>query len=156
ASTSIFGTNSATGAPIARISFDANLINTPPAQREWFFGSYYFDPAFRLGGAPGLLSTTAHDVALIVFTKQGCAVPAGQNGSCGPIPAAPTSGQSGPLPTPGLVDSLATNTAVEIAGFGVQDFRRGDGPCGGPCKPQPASAFTRFFAETTLIPSTDA
>ena len=45
-STSAFGVNSVTGAPIVRASFDPNLINTPAAQRVWFFGSYYFDPQF--------------------------------------------------------------------------------------------------------------
>ena len=46
-STSAFGVNSVTGAPMVRASFDPNLINTPAAQRVWFFGSYYFDPQSR-------------------------------------------------------------------------------------------------------------
>src|SRR5213594_3643795 len=37
--TSVFGTNSLTGAPIIRVSFDPNLLNTPKPQRVWFFGS---------------------------------------------------------------------------------------------------------------------
>jgi hypothetical protein len=154
ASASIFGANSVNGAPIVRVSFDPNLINTPREQRVWSFGSYYFDPAFRFGGG-GLPGFDTHDVALIVFTAQGCSVPAGQNGSCGPITPTMTSGQYGHLPADGLNGRLANNTAVEIAGFGVQDFSRGGGSCNGPCKPQTGSAFTRFFAQTTLITGND-
>ena len=154
-STSVFGTNSVSGAPIVRVSFDPNLINTPRAQRVWSFGSYYFDPAFSHGGRGGLPGSDTHDLALIVFTAQGCAIPAGQTGSCGPIAPSVTLGQYGQLPTQGLDSTLAMNTPVEIAGFGVQDFARGSGPCAGSCKPQPGSAFTRFSALTSLITSSD-
>src|SRR5262249_25521927 len=49
-STSAFGKNSVTGASLVRATFDPNLINTPRAQRVWWFASYYFDPQFTLGG----------------------------------------------------------------------------------------------------------
>jgi hypothetical protein len=155
-SASTFGTNSATLAPIIRVSFDPNLINTPRGQRVWYFGSYYFDPAFRLGASSGLLGTTEHDVALIVFTSEGCSVPAGQKGSCGPVPSDATAGQYGVLPRPGLVSELPMNTPLEIVGFGVQDFVRGGGPCSGPCKPRIGDAFTRFAGATRLITSSDS
>jgi hypothetical protein len=41
-------------------------------------------------------------------------------------------------------------------GFGVQNFINGGGPCGGPCKPVPGDAFTRFFAPSTLIASNNS
>ena len=99
-STSAFGVNSVTGAPIVRASFDPNLMNTPAAQRVWFFGSYYFDPQFALGAGGGLPGFDTHDVAVVIFTSEGCAVPPGQRGtnSCGPIPGGVTSDQYGALP----------------------------------------------------------
>jgi len=113
-STSAFGVNSVTGAPMVRASFDPNLINTPAAQRVWFFGSYYFDPQFALGAGGGLPGFDTHDVAVVIFTSEGCAVPPGQRGtnSCGPIPGGTTSNQFGALPTQGLVDTLPMGTPV--------------------------------------------
>ena len=141
-SASRFGSNSVTGAPIVRVSFDPNLINTPGDQRMWFFGSYYFDPQFSLGASGGLLGTSTHDVAIVVFGPQGCA-------SCGPIPSGATSGQYGALPNANTVPGLGANTAVDIVGFGVQNFTRGGG------KPQIGDAFTRYAGRTTLIASTN-
>lgn len=154
-STSAWGTNTVTGAPIVRVSFDPNLINTPRSQRVWYFGTYYFDPQFALGSGGGLPGFDTHDVAVVIFTPTGCVVPAGQNGTCGPIPASATLGQYGALPSQGLVDTLAMGTPIDIVGFGVQNFVRGGGPCGGPCKPVPGDAFTRFYGQTTLITSND-
>ena len=154
-STSAFGKNSVTGASLVRATFDPNLINTPRAQRVWFFGSYYFDPQFKLRGGGGLPGFDTHDVAVVIFTAQGCAVPPNQMGtnSCGPIPAGVTQGKYGALPTQGLVDTLPMGTGVDFVGFGVQDFVNGGGPCGGPCKPVAGDRFTRFFAPSTLIAS---
>jgi hypothetical protein len=137
-SASAFGTNGVTGAPIIRVSFDPNLINTPPAQRVWFFGSYYFDPQFSLGATNGLHGTTTHDLALVVFTPTGCSL-------CEPVPADATLGQYGALPARDTVSGLTANTPVEIVGFGVQDFTRGGG------KPQVGDAFTRYAGSTSLI-----
>jgi len=154
-STSAFGKNSVTGASLVRATFDPNLINTPRAQRVWWFGSYYFDPQFTLRGGGGLPGFDTHDVAVVIFTAQGCAVPPNQMGtnSCGPIPAGVTQGKYGALPTQGLVDTLPMGTGVDFVGFGVQDFINGGGPCGGPCKPVAGDRFTRFFAPSTLIAS---
>jgi hypothetical protein len=146
--TSVFGANGVTGAPIIRVSFDPNLINTPSEQRVWFFGSYYVDPQFRLGGSNGLHGTTTHDLAMIVFTPLGCTVPNGRTGACGPVPAGATLGRYGALPTQGVISALGANAPVDIVGFGVQDFSRGGG------KPQPGTAFTRYAAETRLIGGT--
>ena len=155
-STSAFGTNTVTGAPIVRVSFDPNLINTPRADRVWYFGSYYFDPEFAIGSGGGLPGFDTHDVAIVIFTSEGCVVPEGQTGTCGPIPSAATNGMYGALPEEDLVDTLPMGTPVDIVGYGVQNFIRGGGPCGGPCKPQPGDAFTRFFAQTTLIASNNS
>jgi hypothetical protein len=155
-STSAIGKNTVTGAPLVRASFDPNLVNTPAAQRVWFYGSYYFDPDFALGSGGGLPGFDTHDVAIVVFTSEGCAVPAGQTGSCGPIPAPATGGQYGELPDEGLVDTLPMGTGVDLVGYGVQNFVRGGGPCGGRCKPRPGDVFTRFFAPTTLVASSNS
>jgi Trypsin len=141
-SASAFGTNSVTGAPIVRASFDPNLINTPSDQRVWFFGSYYFDPQFSLGAAGGLPGTATHDLALVVFTPAGCSV-------CEPVPANATLGQYGALPARDAVSSLSANTPIEIVGFGVQNFTRGGG------KPQIGNAFTRYAGDTSLIAGND-
>jgi hypothetical protein len=140
-SASAFGTNSVTGAPIVRVSFDPSLINTPRDQRVWFYGSYYFDPQFSLGGN-GLPGTATHDLALVVFTPTGCS-------PCGPVPAGATLGQYGTLPARDAVSSLSANTPVEIVGFGVQNFTRGGGT------PQFGSAFTRYAGNTSLIAAND-
>jgi hypothetical protein len=149
-SASALGTNSRTGAPLIRVNFDPNLVNTPSSQLTWYVGSYYFDPQFRLarGGLPGL---DTHDVAVIVFTAAGCATPTRTVSTyhCGPIPAGATGGQYGVLPSQGLVDRLAMNTRVDVVGYGVQNFVYGHGP------KQPGDAFTRFKAATTLITSRD-
>jgi len=156
-STSVFGKNSVTGASLVRTSFDPNLINTPSAQRVWFIGSYYFDPQFGLGTGGGLPGFDTHDVAVVIFTPAGCTVPpfVGHY-SCGPIPAGVTQSKYGALPTQGLVDTLPMGTGVDFVGYGVQNFVNGGGPCGGPCKPTPGDAFTRFFAPSTLIASNNS
>jgi len=153
-STSAFGLNSVTGAPIVRASFDPNLINTPPAQRVWHLGTYYFDPKFVMGGGHGLPGFDTHDVAVIIFGSPGCHVPAGASGinSCGAISTPSTYGA---LPSEGLVDTLKNKSVIDLVGYGVQTFIRGGGPCGAPCKPRPGSAFTRFFGQTTLITGND-
>jgi Trypsin len=155
---SAFGSNSVTGAPLVRVSFDPNLINTPSAQRVWWWGSYYWDPDFALGSAGGLPGFDTHDVAVVILTSTGCAVPPGRSGtnSCGPVPSGATLGTYGALPAEGQVDSLANNTPIDVVGFGVQNFLNGGGPCDGSCKKVPGNAFTRFFAPTTLIASNDS
>jgi hypothetical protein len=59
-STSGLGNNTMTGAPLVRVSFDPNLINTPAADRTWFLGSCYFDPQFA-NGTSGLPHFDTHD-----------------------------------------------------------------------------------------------
>jgi hypothetical protein len=153
-STSAFGTDTVSGAPLVRVSFDPNLINTPSAQRVWHFGTYYFDPQFTIGGGHGLVGFDTHDIAVIIFGSPGCQVPAAASGikSCGAITDPSTYGA---LPSEGLVDTLTNGTPVDLVGYGDQNFIRGGGPCDGPCKPRAGDAFTRFFGQTTLVASND-
>jgi hypothetical protein len=155
--TSTFGTNTVTRASLVRVSFDPNLINTPAAQRTWYVGSYYWDPEFVIGGGGGLPGFDTHDVAVIIFTSQGCATPTGTVSTyrCGPIPASATSGQYGELPTQGLVDELSQRTRVDVVGYGVQNFLNGGGPCDPNCKKSPGDSATRFYAPTSLVASND-
>jgi hypothetical protein len=153
-STSAFSTDTITGAPIVRATFDPNLANTPSAKRVWHYGSYYFDPQFAIGAGGGLPGFDTHDIAVIIFGSPGCRVPDGATGtsSCGAI-TDPTS--YGALPTEGLVDTLSNKTLIDLVGYGDQNFIRGGGPCPGNCKPREGDAFTRFFGQTTLIGSND-
>jgi hypothetical protein len=73
-----------------------------------------------------------------------------------PIPASATLGQYGALPRPHLVDSLRNGTPVDVAGYGVQGFVNGSGPCDPNCKKSDGASATRFFATTTLVASNDA
>lgn len=157
-STSAFGTNTVTGAPLVRVSFQPD--NLPGPQEVYYVGSYYFDPQFSIGSGGGLPGFDTHDVAVVIFTQQGCTVPTSQIGvtpvanySCGPVPADATNGKYASLPSQGLVDTLAMGTNIDLVGYGVQNFINGGGPCAVDCKKQPGDAYTRFFAPTTLIAS---
>ena len=154
-STSALGTNTVTGAPLVRVTFEPNLINTPSSQLHWNVGSYYSDPDFVIGGQGGLPGFDTHDVAVIVFGEPGCHAPASPAYSCAPVPAATTSGKYGALPAADLVDTLAMGTGVDLVGYGVQNFVRGGGPCDPNCQPTPGDIFTRFYAPTTLVASSD-
>lgn len=156
--TSGLGTNSVTGAPLVRVSFDPNLINTKAADRVWYVGSYYWDPQFVEGGGGGLPGFDTHDVAVIIFTATGCHTPTGSVSTyhCGPIPASATAGRYAALPSVGLVDTLPMKTPVDVVGYGVQNFVNGGGPCDPNCKKSPGDAATRFFAATTLVASNNS
>jgi hypothetical protein len=143
-STSAFGTDTVTGAPLVRVSFDPNLVNTPAASRTFYVGSYYFDPQFALGAGGGLPGFDTHDVAVIIFTSPGCHIPSGTLSTyvCGPIPAGATNGQYAALPSAGLVDTLAMKTPIDVVGYGVQNFINGGGPCDPNCRKSPGDSFT--------------
>ena len=125
-STSGLGNNTVTGAPLVRVSFDPNLVNTPAAQRTWYVGSYYFDPGFVIGAKGGLPHFDTHDVAVIVFGEAGCTTPVGSASTyvCAPVPASANMNRYGALPAVGLVDTLAMNTPIDNAGYGVQGLRQ--------------------------------
>jgi len=153
-STSAWGTNTVTGGSIVRATFDPDLTHANAA-RVWHWGTYYFDPKFAIGSAGGLRGFDTHDVAIIVFTNEGCHVPAGRPGSCGPISLSETGGQHGVLPPLGLVDTLRNQTPVDLVGYGVRNYIRGGGPCGGPCKPVPGDAFIRYAGQANVFASHD-
>ena len=138
-STSRYGTDAA-GNPIVRVTFDPRGFTVPSAQRQSFFGSYFFDPGFCIGCANGLPGFDTHDVAVIILNT--------------PVPASVTSTFAA-LPSAGLVDTLSNGTAVTSVGFGAQNFAVGGGPCDGPCKPSVNDVFTRFFAPSQFIASND-
>jgi hypothetical protein len=155
-STSLIGNNTVTGAPLVRVSFDPNLINTPAAQQAWYVGTYYSNPGFVIGGG-GIPHFDTHDVALIIFGEPGCTTPTGIPGTylCGPVSGSATSGQYGALPDPGVVDTLPMGTRIDLVGYGVQNLLNGGGPCDPNCRKTPGAAFTRFYAATTLVASSD-
>jgi hypothetical protein len=138
-STSAYGTDAA-GNPIARVTFDPRGFTVPAAQRQSFFGSYFFDPQFCIGCSNGLVGFDTHDVAVIILDT--------------PVPTSVTS-TYGALPSAGLVDTLSNGAAVTSVGYGAQNFAVGGGPCDGPCKPAVNDIFTRFFAPSNFVASND-
>ena len=136
-STSTYGTDAA-GNPIVRVTFDPRGFTIPSAQRQSFFGSYFFDPQFCNPCSHGLVGFDDHDVAVIILNT--------------PVPSSVTSTYAA-LPAPGLADTLPNGTQVTSVGFGAQNFAVGGGPCDGPCKPAVNDIFTRFFAPSNLSPS---
>src|SRR5215471_15781633 len=65
-STSTYGTDAA-GNPIVRVTFDPRGFTIPSAQRQSFFGSYFFDPQFCNPCSHGLVGFDDHDVAVIIL-----------------------------------------------------------------------------------------
>jgi len=94
-------------------------------------GTFHPNPNWCPGCGHGLPGADAHDVAVVVLNS----------------PRNP--GAFAALPSAGLVDTLLSNTPVEIVGYGVQGFIHGGG------KPQQLFLFTRFFAPSLLIDSND-
>jgi Trypsin len=121
---------SADGHPRIRITFDQQGIFNPG--RTSYLGTYYWDPQFCLGCAPGLPGFDTHDVAILVL-DQSVSMPA-----------------YGRLPRAGLAAGLPTGTPLDLAGYGVQTFAKPE-PCKPSCKPEPATYLTRFAAPASLI-----
>ena len=153
-SVSAYGNNTVTGAPIVRVSFDPNLINTPSGSRVWHFGDLLLRSAVRdrCGrGAPGVRHPRYRGDHLRLAGVPG-ACRGDRNKHLRPNLDPATYGA---LPPQGIVDTLKNGTLIDLVGYGDQNFIRGGGPCGGPCKPRQGDAFTRFFGQTTLISSND-
>ena len=66
---------------------------------------------------------------------------------------AETGGQHGVLPQQGLVDTLRNQTPVDLVGYGVRNYIRGGGPCGGQCKPVTGDVFTRYAGQANVFAS---
>jgi trypsin len=117
------------GAPV-RVYF-----GQAPSLGSAIAGSSYFDPEFA-GIGNSIPNADTHDVGIVIFAA--------------PIPPSVTGGQYGALPSEGLVDTFTNNTPIDLVGYGVQGFARGDG------QPQQVGGFTRFITETTAFKSNDA
>lgn len=96
------------GAPGTRVqvTFDSNR-RSPSA--VFHAGTWHPDPQFCPGCGPGLVRLDTHDVAVVVLDD---------------AVARPRYAQ---LPSPGLVDGLPNKTAVDLVGYGVEDFVVGGG-----------------------------
>jgi trypsin len=134
----------ADGAPIVSVTFADEGFFDPDA--TYYFGAYYWDPQFCLACSGGLVGFDTHDVAVVILEE--------------PVPTTDVSTYAA-LPDPGLVDTLASGTSVDIVGYGVQHFAVGGGPCFDgdgnhvPCTPTPDAFFTRMIATGFLVPSKD-
>jgi hypothetical protein len=96
---------------------------------DFTVGTFHPDPDWCPGCGPGLPGADSRDVAVVVLSA----------------PRSP--GAFATLPAAGLVDTLAMKTAVDLVGYGTQDFTRGGG------QPEPIITLTRFFAPSQLIQS---
>jgi hypothetical protein len=129
-STSTFGTDPATGAPIVAVTFDQGGIDLGGPQ---YFGDYYFDARFPGATAGnGLPHFDSHDVAVVIFNS--------------PVPVSTYAA----LPSLGEVASLRSSSPITLVGYGIQSFTRGHGT------PQYVDNDVRTTAQSTLIQSKDA
>ena len=109
------------------VTFDTNR-RSPSA--VFHAGTWNPDPQFCPQCAPGLVNLDTHDLAVVVLDA----------------PAARPRYAS--LPAPGLTDRLPNGTAVDLVGYGVEDFLVGGGP------PMPARpSGLRMTAPASLLPS---
>jgi len=92
-------------------------------------GVVHNDPSWCIACGNGLQGFDSHDVAVITLDT--------------PVNLP----EYAELPSPGLVDTLAMKSPVDIVGYGVQRFVRGGG------KPQEIFTATRYFAPSQLVQS---
>jgi hypothetical protein len=121
------------GTDAARVWFDEIVEGNP----EYPFGgatSYegvpYTYPDFCIGCGHGLPGFAYRDVGVIVLSE--------------PVPTSVV-GEYAQLPTAGLVDTLASKTAVDLVGYGVQEQEHGGGP------PVWTGLRVRLYAPTQLV-----
>jgi hypothetical protein len=119
------------------------------AARVWFADDVQRNTEYPFGGAtsyegtpytyrgycespcgPGLPRFAQFDIGVIVLAE--------------PVPTSVV-GTYGQLPTPGLVDTLATGTPVDLVGYGVQQQNRGGGP------PSWTGVRIRMYAPTEVV-----
>jgi len=105
--------------------------NGPSFAGTFVPGTFTADPDWCIGCGHGLPGFDTHDVAVVKLS----------------VPVNP--GGFATLPSAGLVDTLAMNTAIDLVGYGVQGFVNGGGPRG------QEFFFTRYFAPSLLIQSSN-
>ena len=125
--TSTYGTDPTTGAPIVAVTFAPEGIDGGGTK---YFGDYYFNPQFRFG--KGLADFDQDHVAVVIFNQ---AIPVDAYGA---------------LPAVGYDASLAPKTPLTLVGYGIQDFTRGGG------QPQPAITDVRTSVANSLVASNSA
>jgi V8-like Glu-specific endopeptidase len=96
------------GQPKIRVTFDQQGIFNP--NRTSYSGAFYADPDFCSPCGPGSKRFDDHDVAVVILDSSVSMTTYGR------------------LPSPGLDDSLPTNTAIDVVGYGVQAFVKPDQP----------------------------
>ena len=112
------------GQPKIRVTFDQQGIFNP--SRTSSFGAFYADPAFCSPCGPGSKRFDDNDVGVVI------------------LDASVSMSTYGRLPSPGFDDSLPTNTALDVVGYGVQAFLK-------PSQPNPDAVLTRYAAEAKLV-----
>lgn len=130
-STSIFGTDPATGASRVGITFDAQGIDFGGPE---YFGDYYWDPGFNIVTGNGLAHFDSHDIALVILDN--------------PVPTSVVSTYA-QLPPLGEVGTLPAGAPLTLVGYGIQGFVRGGG------QPQDVITDIRTTAPSTLVQSSD-
>jgi secreted trypsin-like serine protease len=115
--------------PRVAVTFDQQgFFAQPPT---FYMGTYYFNTDFCTSCGKGLPGFDTNDVAIIVLDQ-------------------PQDRGFATLPSAGFDEELRTGTALDIVGYGVQNFAKPD-PCDPNCKKQPGDAFTRFGARANLL-----
>ena len=112
------------GQPRIRVTFDQQGIFNP--SRTSYFGAFYADPAFCSPCGPGSKRFDDNDVAVVILDSSVSMTTYGQ------------------LPSRGFDDSLPTNTALDVVGYGVQAFVKPD-------QPDLNAVLTRYAADAKLI-----
>jgi V8-like Glu-specific endopeptidase len=112
------------GQPKIRVTFDQQgILNR---DRTSYYGAFISDPAFCSPCAPGSKGFDDNDVAVLILDS----------------PVAMTT--YGRLPSSGFDDSLATNTPLDVVGYGVQAFLK-------PGVPDLNAVLTRYAARAKLV-----
>jgi V8-like Glu-specific endopeptidase len=107
-----------------RVTFDQQGILNP--NRTSYFGAFYADPAFCSPCGPGSKRFDDNDVGVVI------------------LDSSLSMSTYGRLPSAGFADSLPTNTALDVVGYGVQAFLK-------PNEPDLNAVLTRYAAGAKLV-----
>jgi hypothetical protein len=125
------------GATQAWVTFDTHVERgTLPiaeflASGPFITGTAYTHPDFCIACSPGLVGFDTFDIGVVVLDEAASVTEFAQ------------------LPEPGVVDTLAMGTQVDIVGYGVQQRAVGGGP------PVWLGTLTRYYAPAQLVASPD-